>query len=126
VINITEVRVSHRHNEEEKLKAFASITIDNSFVVRGLKIIMRGSGKLFVAMPSRLTRSGESQDVCHPINQETRDLVERLVLAKYEEESRLRATSQAVATESSHAPSLGEREGSPNNSPNSVISTRRD
>lgn len=126
MINITEVRVSPRHNEEEKLKAFASITIDNSFVVRGLKIIMRGSGNLFVAMPSRLTRSGESQDVCHPINQQTRDMVERLVLAKYEEESQIRAKNRAAGGGSDHQTKSGEKKDSPDNSPFSAISTRRD
>lgn len=82
-MKITEIRVSLR--EDEKLKAFVSITIDECFVVRGLKIIRGGKGE-FVAMPSRRKPEGGYQDLCHPIDKPTRDWMEREILAKYHEE----------------------------------------
>jgi stage V sporulation protein G len=82
-VNITEVRVSLR--EDAKLKAFASITLDNSFVIRGLKII-EGKTGTFVAMPSRKRKDGEYQDIAHPINNEAREVMERVVLEEYRRE----------------------------------------
>ena len=69
MIEITEVRVSLRN--DDKLKAFVSITIDHSFVIRGLKVIKGNSG-VFVAMPSRKRPDGQHQDLAHPINDDTR------------------------------------------------------
>jgi stage V sporulation protein G len=80
-MTITEVRVTLR--DDGKLKAFASITIENCFVVRDLKVI-EGASSLFVAMPSRRRPDGSYRDIAHPINQETRTLVETAVLAEYE------------------------------------------
>ena len=68
-MEITEVRISLR--DDDKLKAFASITFDDSFVIRGLKIIEGGQGT-FVAMPSRRRNDGTYQDVAHPVNNEMR------------------------------------------------------
>jgi stage V sporulation protein G len=82
-MNITEVRISLR--DDAKLKAFASITLDNCFVVRGLKIIEGKSGT-FVAMPSRRRKDGEYQDIAHPINNEARAVMERVILKAYREE----------------------------------------
>jgi len=82
-MNITEVRVSLR--EDAKLKAFASITLNDSFVIRGLKII-EGKTGTFVAMPSRKRKDGEYQDIAHPINNEAREDMERIVLAEYRRE----------------------------------------
>ena len=79
-MKITEVRISLR--EDEKLKAFVSITLDNCFVIRGLKVI-RGNKGLFVAMPSRRKPDGTSQDLAHPINNETRSWIEGEILEKY-------------------------------------------
>jgi len=79
-MKITEVRVSPR--DDGKLKAFASITLDNCFVVRGLKII-EGQDRLFVAMPSRRRSDGTFQDVCHPITNQFRSDLEQLVLNEY-------------------------------------------
>ena len=84
-MEITEIRISLR--DDNKLKAFASITFDNSFVVRGLKII-EGAKGLFVAMPSRKRPDGTFQDIAHPINNETRDLMEKIIISKYEEEKK--------------------------------------
>ena len=83
MIEITEVRVSLRN--DEKLKAFVSITLNDSFVVRGLKIIKGNSG-LFVAMPSRKRPDGQHQDLAHPINDVTRKYLTDKVMAEYERE----------------------------------------
>ena len=81
-LEITEVRVTLR--DEDKLRAFVSITLNNCFVVRGLKIIQGTSG-MFVAMPSRKRKDGEYQDIAHPINNKTREWMEEKILTKYQE-----------------------------------------
>lgn len=83
MIEITEIRVSLRN--DEKLKAFVSITLNDSFVVRGLKII-RGNSGLFVAMPSRKRADGQHQDLAHPINDPTRKYLTEKVMAEYHRE----------------------------------------
>ncbi len=83
MIEITEVRVSIRN--DEKLKAFVSITLNDSFVIRGLKIIHGNSG-LFVAMPSRKRPDGQHQDLAHPINDATRKYLTEIVMAEYQRE----------------------------------------
>lgn len=82
-MNITEVRITLRN--EEKLKAFASITFDDSFVVRGLKVI-NGSQGYFVSMPSRKRKDGSYQDIAHPINNDMRKEIEDKVLDAFEKE----------------------------------------
>jgi stage V sporulation protein G len=84
-MEITEVKVFPVN--EDRLKAYVSITIDNCFVVRDLKII-EGTGGLFVAMPSKKRKDGQFKDIAHPLNQETRELVERMVFEAYEKEIR--------------------------------------
>jgi len=79
-MEITEVRLTLR--EEDRLKAFVSITFDDAFVIRGLKVI-DGNNGLFVAMPSRRRKDGEFRDIAHPINNETRTMIEDAVLAEY-------------------------------------------
>lgn len=79
-MNITEVHV--RLNPRGKLHAFASITIDGWFVVRGLKIIEKSTGELFVAMP---TREDTGKDICHPVHQSGRAYLTDRVLARYHE-----------------------------------------
>jgi stage V sporulation protein G len=83
MVEITEVRVSLR--DDDKLKAFVSITLNDSFVIRGLKIIHGNSG-LFVAMPSRKRPDGEHQDLAHPINDATRKYLTDTVMAVYQRE----------------------------------------
>jgi len=82
-LEITEIRITLR--DDEKLRGFASITLDNSFVVRGLKII-EGAQGMFVAMPNRRRRDGSFQDIAHPINMKTREWMESLIIAAYKEE----------------------------------------
>lgn len=83
MIEITEVRVSLRN--DDKLKAFVSITLNGSFVVRGLKVI-QGNNSLFVAMPSRKRPDGQHQDLAHPINDPTRKYLTEIVMAEYARE----------------------------------------
>jgi stage V sporulation protein G len=82
-LEITEIRITLR--DDDKLKAFASITLDNKIVIRGLKIIDGASG-MFIAMPSRQRKDGTYQDVAHPINRETREWLESQVIGAYKEE----------------------------------------
>jgi stage V sporulation protein G len=82
-MEVTEVRVFPV--DEEKLRAYVTITIDNCFVVRDLKVI-KGNNGLFVAMPSKKRKDGTFRDTAHPLNNETREMVESKVLAEYERE----------------------------------------
>ena len=83
MMNITEVRIRMVKKDEGKLKAVASITIDNCFVIHDIKIIEGNDGP-FIAMPSKKTPDGEYKDVVHPLNNETRDKLAVLILAEYE------------------------------------------
>ncbi len=69
--------------DENKLRAYVNITIDDCFMVRGLKII-RGNNGLFVAMPNKKGKNGLFRDVAHPINSDTRKMIEDMVLEEYE------------------------------------------
>lgn len=82
-INITEVNVFPVN--EERLKAYVTITLHDCFVVRDLKII-KGNGGLFVAMPSKRRKDGQFRDIAHPLNQEMRDHIEKMVFEAYENE----------------------------------------
>lgn len=84
-MEITEVKVFPVN--EDRLKAYVSITIDGVFVIRDLKII-EGTGGLFVAMPSKKRKDGQFKDIAHPLNQETRDYIENKVFEAYENEVR--------------------------------------
>jgi stage V sporulation protein G len=79
-MKITEVKVFPV--EEEKLKAFVSVVFDECFMVNDIKII-RGKEGLFISMPSRRKKNGKFKDVAHPLNNETRQMIEGLVLAEY-------------------------------------------
>lgn len=82
-MQITDVRVRKVAAKEGKLKAVVSITIDNEFVVHDIKVI-EGEKGLFIAMPSRRTSDGEYRDTAHPINSETRERLQKLILEKFE------------------------------------------
>lgn len=82
-MEITEVRVFPVN--EDKLRAYVTITFDNCFVVRDLKII-QGTNGLFVAMPSKKRKDGTFKDTAHPLNNETREMIESRVLQEYEKE----------------------------------------
>jgi len=94
-MEITEVRVFPV--DEEKLKAYVTITLDHCFVVRDLKVI-HGTSGLFVAMPAKRRKDGTFKDIAHPLNSETRERLERAVLAEYERETK-RGAAQATGTD---------------------------
>ena len=81
-MNITDVRV-RKMTKEGKMKAVVSITIDYVFVVHDIKEI-DGEKGLFIAMPSRKSTDGEYRDIAHPINSETRDSIQKIILESYE------------------------------------------
>ena len=80
-MQITDVRIRKVINEG-KMKAVASITIDDEFVVHDIRII-EGEKGLFIAMPSRKSTEGEYRDIAHPISTETRENLQKLILVKY-------------------------------------------
>jgi len=101
-MEITEVRVFPV--EEEKLKAFVSVTFDDCFVVRDIKVI-EGSRGLFVSMPSKRRRNGTFRDVAHPLHREMRKRLEDRIIAAYKE-----AASQEGGDPSPPIRELGVRE----------------
>lgn len=82
-MEITDVRV-RKVAKEGKMKAVVSITIDEEFVVHDIKVI-EGDKGLFIAMPSRKSADGEYWDIAHPINSQTRERIQQMILEKYED-----------------------------------------
>ena len=81
-MQITDVRV-REVAKEGKLKAVVSITMDEEFVVHDIKVI-EGEKGLFIAMPSKKAVDGEYRDIAHPINSETREKIQSIILENYE------------------------------------------
>lgn len=81
-MRITDVRV-RKMTQDSKMKAIVSITIDDEFVVHDIKVI-EGEKGLFIAMPSKKATDGEYRDIAHPINSETRDRIQKIILESYE------------------------------------------
>ena len=84
-MQITDVRVRIVKKDDSKLKAVASVTFDDCFVVHDIKVI-EGNEGCFIAMPSRKTGEGEYKDIAHPIKTETREELIKVILTAYEEE----------------------------------------
>lgn len=91
-LEITDIKVK-LVNAESKMKAVASVTFDNAFVVHDIKII-EGQEKMFTAMPSRKTPDNEFKDIAHPINSEMRKSLEDAILAKYQESVEAAASAE--------------------------------
>ena len=83
-MQITDVRV-RKVNDEGKMKAIASVTFDDEFVVHDIKII-EGQNGLFIAMPSRKMGEGDFRDIAHPLQSETRNRIKDAIFAEYEKE----------------------------------------
>ena len=81
-MQITDVRV-RKVAKEGKLKAVVSITMDEEFVAHDIKVI-EGEKGLFIAMPSKKAVDGEYRDIAHPINSETREKIQSIILENYE------------------------------------------
>jgi stage V sporulation protein G len=107
-MEITEVKVFPI--QEEKLKAFVSIVLDHCFMVNDIKII-QGRDGLFISMPSRKKKSGEFKDVAHPLNNETRRMIEDKVLGEYERV--LAERGERVERTAAHPPSAASPAGTP-------------
>ncbi len=84
-MEITNVRVRVVEKENSKMRGFASVTIDNQFVVHDIRIL-EGDNGLFLAMPSKQTAPGEYRDIAHPINPEARQIFTDAILTEYEKE----------------------------------------
>ena len=84
-MKISDIRIRKVQKEDGKLKAVASMTIDDCFVIHDIKII-EGTDGPFIAMPSRKTVEGEFKDIVHPINTETREMISKKVIEAYEKE----------------------------------------
>ena len=81
-MQITDVRI-RKISKEGKMKAIVSITLDGEFVVHDIKVI-EGEKGLFIAMPSRRAGDGEYRDIAHPINSQTREMIQNIILEMYE------------------------------------------
>ncbi|OGP66061.1 MAG: septation protein SpoVG [Deltaproteobacteria bacterium RBG_13_53_10] len=82
-MDVTEVRIFPV--QEDRLKAYVTITFDHCFVVRDLKVI-NGNNGLFVAMPSKKRKDGTYRDTAHPLDNKTRQMIESRVLSEYDKE----------------------------------------
>jgi len=82
-MQITDVRV-RKITSQNRMKAVASITFDDVFVVHDIKVIESDKG-LFIAMPSKKTPNGDFKDIAHPINTDTREEIQAVIIAKYNE-----------------------------------------
>ena len=82
MFDITDIKI-RIVNADSKLKAVASVTIDDCFVVHDVKIL-EGQDDFFIAMPSKKTPDGEYKDIVHPLNTETREMLKKAVLEEFE------------------------------------------
>ena len=89
-MQITDIRI-RKIAKEGKMKAVVSVTFDNAFVVHDIKVIdgekgllIEGEKGLFIAMPSKKALDGEYRDIAHPINSDTRDIIQKSILQEYE------------------------------------------
>ena len=86
-MKISDVRVRVVKKDDSKLKAVASITIDECFVVHDIKVI-EGSQGFFIAMPSRKTPDGEYKDIVHPLDTKTRERIRAAILEEFDKVSK--------------------------------------
>jgi stage V sporulation protein G len=99
-MEITQVKVFPV--DEEKLKAYVSIVLDDCFLVSDLKVI-QGPNGLFISMPSKRKKNGDFKDIAHPLNRETREQMERRILQEYE---RARSQPPPPPSEAAMAPEV--------------------
>ena len=81
-MKITKVVLRNKEKEDSRMKAIATVTLDEAFVITGIRLI-QGDDKMFIAMPSRKTATGGYRDIAHPINPETRTSFEEAILEAY-------------------------------------------
>jgi len=80
-MEVTEVRISPAKGG--KIRAFASIVVDDCFIINDLRVIEGRENQFFVTMPARKARNGQMRDIAHPLNKETREAIEERVIAEY-------------------------------------------
>ena len=85
-MQITSVRVHKTEKENSRMKGIVTVVIDNSFAIHDIRIIEKDD-RLFIAMPSRKTATGEYKDIAHPINPDVRKLFEDAILEEYNKPS---------------------------------------
>lgn len=92
---MTSIQITMRGNFGTKLRATVSITLDDTIAIHDIKVLDK-SGSFFLAMPSRVTKTGTFKDIAHPINRDTRKAFERLIIYAYEEACRLGCTKMEM------------------------------
>jgi stage V sporulation protein G len=96
-MKITEVKV-YPAKENGRLKAYATVIFDNDFIVRDLKII-EGEKGLFVSMPSRRRKDGSFRDIVHPLNADTRKMIEDSIIGEYHKAAKMGFSTSAESEE---------------------------
>ena len=82
-MEITRVSVRKIESSNPKMKGTAYVELDNCFAIENIRIIEKADGSLFAAMPSRKKQNGEFHDICHPINEETRNMFNSRIIEEY-------------------------------------------
>jgi stage V sporulation protein G len=95
-MKISDVRIRLVNKDDDNLKAFASITIDDCFAVHDIKVIDAGKGA-FIAMPGRKTSDGDYKDIAHPLNSATRELLKKEILSAFD--AAKQKTSEQTSTD---------------------------
>ena len=98
-MEVTDVRL-RRVQTDGRMRAIASITLDNEFVVHDIRVIDGNTG-LFVAMPSKRTPDGEFRDIAHPINSDTRNKIQEIILNEYHNSSEVEEAGKEEELEES-------------------------
>lgn len=93
-MKVTDVRM-RKLVTDSRMKALASITLDEAFVIHDLRVIVGNNG-LFVAMPSKRTSDGEFRDIAHPINSEMRQEIQEAVMKVYDETEAVEPGTSAI------------------------------
>ena len=82
-MEITKVSIRKVDNGNPKMKGTAYVELDNCFAIENIRIIEKNDGTLFTAMPSKKRNDGEFHDICHPINEETREMFNKAIIDEY-------------------------------------------
>ncbi|PKN00287.1 MAG: septation protein SpoVG [Elusimicrobia bacterium HGW-Elusimicrobia-2] len=112
-MEITDVRIFLR--EDGKMKAFAAVTFDASFVVHNIRVL-DGNNGFFVSMPSKKRKDGKYQDVAHPITTEMRQRLEKVIIEKYKQ-----VAAEKAAEAPAPAPSSGDGIAADNTQPGEPV-----
>ncbi len=116
-MEITEVRISP--SKGGKVRAYASIVIDDCFIINDIRVVEGRESQYYVTMPARKSRNGQFRDIAHPLNSETRKLVEQKVLEEFEQ-----SIANLIVTEAQGAGGKGKKGKSKNASPMAKLTNR--